>query len=521
MAAYKLTYPMYNSLNSIKQRPVKPTKKAVIPGGRLYMQAFDHSLQANIIFTVSDGKIISANKAACKLLGYPKNQLLTRNRKDIFSLSESNYKKWIRHRKATGWAKADLSIIKKNGALLPCEITSVIFKDEFGTRNSIVSITDLRERLLKQKKIDAENNKLVAGNIIIAQSKSDTRQAENNNWIKSIAAISYDLIWDWDITTNVISFGSNYEKVFGYKLPGTEIHFKEWIHFFPPEEGAIIEKKIKSAFESSMKNWEDTYLFTCPDGSEAQVISRANIVRDQAGNAIRMIGVILDISKMHELEEILEHEIRMKERQIMEAIVEAKETERSDIGKELHDNINQLLGASMLYLDMARKDINNGEIYLIHSSEYTLTAIEEIRKLTKGLTTDAFQQFGLCGAVRQISRDTMETYPVKIHCKMDDSLEETMSEKFKLNTFRIFQEQLNNILKHAKASHIVIAISQTKAGFILSIADDGTGFDTTKKMKGIGINNIISRSALYKGNARFTSAPGKGCKLVVTFPAIM
>ena len=67
---------------------------------------------------------------------------------------------------------------------------------------------------------------------------------------------------------------------------------------------------------------------------------------------------------------------------------------------------------------MAKEDIKNGEVYLIHSFEYTSTAIEEIRKLTKGLMTDTIKDFGLCGAIEDIARDTMEAHPVKIHCKL-------------------------------------------------------------------------------------------------------
>lgn len=451
----------------------------------LHQKAFQHSLQANIIFIVSDGRIIQANRAACKLLGYSKKELLTKYRKDIFTVSDSSYKKMMRQRKAEGSAKADLSMIKKTGKALPCEISSVIFKDNKGILNSILSIVDLRKRLSIQGKIDTESN---------------IREEKNNAWIRSVSKTSYDLIWDWDLVADQLTFGNNFDKIFGYKLPKNKMSFKEWPDFFRPEE--------------------KEYSFIRPDGSEGQLISRANSVKDPEGKVIRMIGVIHDRSGLQQLEQTLKQEIRIRERQIIEAIVEAKEMERSDLGKELHDNINQLLGASMLYLDMARKDVTNGEIYLIHSYEYTLTAIEEIRKLTKGLTTDALNDFGLCMAIENTCRDTMETYPVKIYCTLDPSMEETMSVKFKLNTFRILQEQLNNILRHAKATHINITISHPDAGLMLSIEDDGVGFDTTQKSKGIGLTNIISRAELYKGNARFISSAGKGCLLSVTFPEI-
>ena len=488
------------------------------PPDNLHRKAFDNSLQANIIFIVSSGRIIRANRAACKLLGYSRKELLTKNRADIFSVSENSYKKMMRLRKAEGSVKADLPMIRKSGRILPCEITSVIFKDDDGINNSILSIVDLRERQSMQKKIDGENEKLVAGNIIIAQTKSDSRQAESDDWIKSVVSSSYDVIWDWDITADLLSFGKNYEHVFGYKLPEIKISFKEWMHLFPSEEKDSIKEKIDSIFETESDSWEGTYRFTGPNGAAGEVISRAKIVRDNSGKAIRMIGVIHDLSKMQKLEGILEQEMKIKEKQIVEAIVEAKEMERSDLGKELHDNVNQLLAISILYLDMARKDIKNGEIYLIHSSEYTLTAIEEIRKLTKGMTMDVIGKFGLCSAIEEISRDTMGASPLKIHCTLDHSLEEGMSEQFKLNAFRILQEQMNNILKHARASEVFISVFRAGDSYQLYIADDGVGFDTAKKSKGIGLGNIVSRAELYKGKAGFISAPRHGCRLTVRFP---
>ena len=486
----------------------------------LLQQAFENSLQANVISIVGSGVIVRANRAACRLLGYSKKELLAKNRGDIFRITEEPYKRMLVERTREGSAKADLSVIRKDGKTWPCEITSVIFKDTEGIENSITSIVDRRQRLLFQKKIDIENERSVASNIIIAQSKSDSCQEENNNWIKSIGKTTYDVTWDWDIVANLMSFGKSYEKVFGYKLPATKISYEIWMNFFLPAERNAMKRKINKAFDSDKKNWDDSFKFNCPDGSLCHVKIRANILRDNTGKAIRMIGVIHDISKMQKLSATLDREIRINKSELTEAIVEAKETERSDIGMELHDNVNQLLAASMLYLDMARTDVKNGEIYLIHSSEYTFTAIEEIRKLSKGLITDTRKHFRLCAAIERVARDTMEAHPVKIHCKLEPSLETTRSHKFKLNVFRIVQEQLTNILKHASASDIYITMSETKAEFTLSIEDNGIGFDNTKEVSrtGVGISNIISRAESYRGTARLLTEPGSGCKLVITFP---
>ncbi|MEP7254650.1 MAG: ATP-binding protein, partial [Ferruginibacter sp.] len=219
-----------------------------------------------------------------------------------------------------------------------------------------------------------------------------------------------------------------------------------------------------------------------------------------------------------ELEEKLEQEIKLKEKQITEATEDARETERADIGKELYDNINQLLNACRMYMEMAKRGGTNSKIYLSRSSEYTLEAIEEIRKLTRGLSTNIIRDLGLCDAIENLTRDTMDTSELVISCTLESFMEKDVSDKFKLNVYRIIQEQLNNILKHAKASEVNISLLQNKRSIMLTISDNGIGFDTEKKQKGVGLTSIKRRAVSYNGMADFVSNPDQGCVLTARFP---
>jgi len=101
-----------------------------------------------------------------------------------------------------------------------------------------------------------------------------------------------------------------------------------------------------------------------------------------------------------------------------------------------------------------------------------------------------------------------------------EGLDETrLSDSLKLTIFRIVQEQLNNILKHAQARSILILLAQKDCLLELSIKDDGIGFDSSKKRNGVGLQNIISRAELYSGKVLINSEPGKGCELIVLFIA--
>lgn len=408
--------------------PAEIKKAKEIECDHLLRQAFENSLQANLLYTVRQGQILHANKAACKLLGYSKKELLTKTTHDIFDIKDSHFKKLHTKGRSKGEYKGVLIVTKRNGKKLTCEITSATFLGDHNIKKAIITLGDLSASLRIQKNIDLKREKVVTADIFRARSASDAT-------LHRLGALEHKL--DKEIT---------------------------------------IKEKLRSS------------------------------------------SLIQQAAFEKEIEEKVNLEIRLKEIQIAEAIIDAKELERSDIGKELHDNVNQLLGASRLYLEMAKKDDANREMYLTRSSEYTLTAIEEIRKLTKGLTADAIKNFGLGEAIGTICRDTMEISTIKLSCMVDPKIENRVNEKFKLNVFRIVQEQINNTLKHAKASAIRIRLSLIKKTILLVISDDGIGFDTGKKVNGIGLTNIQSRAELYNGTAHFASDPGKGCVLTVTFP---
>lgn len=238
-------------------------------------------------------------------------------------------------------------------------------------------------------------------------------------------------------------------------------------------------------------------------------------IDDPAVNGIVVNSKDITDKKIAEEEVALEK--IMKQKEITEAVIAAQESERSEIGRELHDNVNQLLGATRLYIDMARRDEVNRDSLLLSSSTYTLQAIDEIRKLSKTLITPLITEIGLVDIIKDLSEDIMLVHPIKINLSIKDFTEKVLNEKFKLNLFRIVQEQLNNILKHAKAATVQIRFLQTADEIELLIIDDGVGFDTLTRKKGVGLINIKSRVELYKGILNITSEPGHGCALSAKF----
>ena len=235
------------------------------------------------------------------------------------------------------------------------------------------------------------------------------------------------------------------------------------------------------------------------------------------GEATHYFGMQTDITLQKELEAKVELEKVLKQKQITEAVYTAQESERSEIGRELHDNVNQLLGAIKLYINMAKTDDAGRDSLLNDASEFTLTAIEEIRKLSKTLITPLIKEIGLIESIKGLAEEIMIVHPIRIQVSGEGMERDSFNHKFKLNVFRICQEQINNTIKHAQAANAWISISESGDKVYLSISDDGVGFDTTIRRNGVGITNIKSRCELYNGLVTLTSQVGSGTNLLIEF----
>jgi signal transduction histidine kinase len=205
----------------------------------------------------------------------------------------------------------------------------------------------------------------------------------------------------------------------------------------------------------------------------------------------------------------------LKQQQITEVVLGAQERERFELGQELHDNINQILATSKLYLDVAIEERTPRLELLVKSRNNISMAIEEIRRLSKELITPSLNDLGLVQSIQELIRSIQMVKKMKIRLAISGLDENALQPEQKINVYRIIQEQLNNILKHAQASAVMIELVREEEQIRLLVADDGKGFDPRMRRDGVGISNIISRAELYNGRVEIDSAPGKGCRLEV------
>jgi two-component system sensor histidine kinase UhpB len=231
-----------------------------------------------------------------------------------------------------------------------------------------------------------------------------------------------------------------------------------------------------------------------------------------------VLSLANDITERVLLEEKLLEEKIKKQQEITAAIITTQTQERAFFGVELHDNINQILATANLYLDTALSNEERRVTLIQDSRNIIKMAIEEIRKLSKSLLPPSLGEAGLEEAlnvtINNIKR-VNDRIKFDFICNIPD--ESVLNDKLKLGVFRIVQEQLNNIFKHAGASNISIRLDQEEEILHLNVSDNGVGFDTSAKRNGVGLNNIFERADYLDGVATINSSPGNGCQLAVDF----
>ncbi|HLP35951.1 hybrid sensor histidine kinase/response regulator [Lacibacter sp.] len=232
----------------------------------------------------------------------------------------------------------------------------------------------------------------------------------------------------------------------------------------------------------------------------------------------RLPNAVTAAIEKYEAEATLARQRILQEKLIVRTSIRAQEKVRNEIGIELHDNINQILAASKLFLDKALKQTTEQEELLVRCKEHLVNAIEEIRRLSHQIVTPSLESISLGQIIRDLIEDVHQSSPLQISFSADGFDEEQVCRELKLTLYRIVQEQLNNILKHSEAGNAFIRIYPDAQSLNLLIGDDGKGANLEEKGNGIGLNNIRSRVGYFDGELLIQTAPGKGFTLKAKIP---
>jgi PAS domain S-box-containing protein len=225
-----------------------------------------------------------------------------------------------------------------------------------------------------------------------------------------------------------------------------------------------------------------------------------------------------DITTRKELEKKLFRERKDGKNKIIKATIEAQEKERSLIGRELHDNVNQVLTTVKLYNELSYHDENSNKDLLKRSIQQINYCIEEIRSLSHRLAVPKVGDYDLEELIRDLVDTINVTKKTSIQFLSYGLKNHPINRELQTTIYRIIQEQLTNVIKYAIASSVKVVIAATNTEIAVQVQDDGIGFDLKEKNKGNGITNMIARAETVGGSLIFDTSPGKGCTMTAEFP---
>ena len=200
---------------------------------------------------------------------------------------------------------------------------------------------------------------------------------------------------------------------------------------------------------------------------------------------------------------------------ILKAVINAQEKERHEISEELHDNVAQILTTAQLLLQAAEKQSDSP--LMVRGRLQVMQAVIEIRNISHRLNPSALLLSGLYDAVGDLVKTINQANTLQVTFSSMPG-DEDLSSEVQLVLYRIVQEQISNILKHAGATSAHIDLHEAGKKILLTITDNGRGFQPNTVKKGLGLQNIFYRVELYKGNAAIVSSPGMGCTIKVSIP---
>lgn len=368
--------------------------------------------------------------------------------------------------------------------------------------------------------IDSASGKRLLGGYAINLTDKyeiEKRLRQSNDRLLLLTRATSDAIWEWDMQTGQIFRNDALMDMIGYNMDAPK-GLSWWLRRIHPDDRNRVSDKVKESTDNKEQSWEEEYLFKCADGTYKHMRDKGYIVYEN-GLPVKMIGSLHDVTNLKQLEGELMTEKLERQKEISETIIRAQEKERTRIGHELHDNVNQILSTAKLFVDMMKPIGKEEKATKKKTVDYILLALEEIRKLSKELVLPQLTGKSLVESIQTLIDDIHLATDIKIKFVFDYE-NEMLSQGKKVTLLRIVQEQLKNILKHSKAKRVDIVLQNRDGDTHIIIKDDGIGFCPKQTHRGIGLSNIYERVNFYNGETDVQTEPGKGCTLFVAIPSL-
>ena len=286
--------------------------------------------------------------------------------------------------------------------------------------------------------------------------------------------------------------------------------------FVPPAEQPAFDALVAAGHRENRR--ADT-TFRAEGGALVPVsVSIAPLQLEGSGDVIGVIGVVTDISERERAEEL-------RNRLIQQAVT-AQEEERRRIARELHDEAGQSLTALLVGLRTIEESRTITEAAELAQRLRAIAAqtLDEVGRLSRGLHPGILDEVGLPAAVTRHVQEFAQRHGVAVDLRIEGLDSEVLPPALQATVYRVLQEALTNVAKHAGARSVRVLLVRDKATVVLRVQDDGAGFDPAGVAelavgdRHLGLQVMRERAALLGGSVKVESRPGAGTMITAHFP---
>ena len=287
-----------------------------------------------------------------------------------------------------------------------------------------------------------------------------------------------------------------------------------WIEHLHPADAQRVMHYRKQLHEGRMDRFSIEYRFLNPTRGQIWIHHLAGVSeRDATGQAVRTFGVLRDITDR----KLVEDELRDLSRRL----IGAHEEERAMLARELHDDLTQRV--AVLAIEAGRAESAESDetqaVSMRSLREGLVRLSEDIHTLAYQLHPSVLDELGLAEALRAECERQGRRCRVEIALELEP-FPEVVGKEAALCLFRVAQEALNNIGRHAEANAVSVTLRQMDDGLLLAVRDDGVGFESANPRKGrsLGLASMQERVRLVNGTFDVESAPGRGTEVIAWVP---
>ena len=340
--------------------------------------------------------------------------------------------------------------------------------------------------------------------------------------VTSMPAVVYKGYPDWSVDF----FDHKIEALTGYKKEEFDSRRVKWLDLMVQEDLPASKKAIRTARQGSGAYYREFRIRT-KDDRILWIQDRGQMLFNAEGWVDSFSGVFFDATETQRSKTALQESER-RLRYLSSELLRAQERERKRLSLELHDELGQSLTVMKLRTRAIEKELrpddqSNLKQECLELLEYLDQVIDNVRRLSRDLSPSILEDLGLLAALKYLADGLAKYVTVEQSFEVAD-LNALFPPESRIIIYRIFQECLHNITKHAGPCRVSVALRQDDGGVILSIDDDGVGFDVAQIAKrdasrrGLGLAALDERSRMLGGSCQFWSRQGVGTKVVCRIP---